>query len=97
MEHWWSDTDRVKPNYSKKTLFQCHAVRHKSHVAKPETESGPRRSDPGNTAILLKIQIFCDGNSFDVSKYLVTFSASISATFDVIDKEDDVINVSKLR
>jgi hypothetical protein len=70
MEHWWSYADRVKPNYAKKTLFQCHTVRHKSHLAKPKTESGPRRSKPGDTAILSKIQIFCDGNRSDVSEYL---------------------------
>ena len=49
-----------------------------------------------NTEILLKIQIFCDGNLLDVSKYLVTSSVSISATFDLIDKEGD-INFSKRR
>jgi hypothetical protein len=70
MEHWWSDTDKAKPNFSKKNLFQCNTVRHKSHVAKPDTESGPRRSNPRDTVILLKIQIFWDSNRFDVSKYL---------------------------
>jgi hypothetical protein len=23
-EHWWNDTDRWKPKYSEKNLFQCH-------------------------------------------------------------------------
>jgi hypothetical protein len=76
---------RVKLNYSKKPLFQCHTVCQKSHVAKPGTESGPRRSNPSDTTILLKIQIFWDGNSFDVSKFIVTSSASISASFGLID------------
>jgi len=92
----WSDTDRVKPNYSKKTLPQCHTVRHKSHVAKPETESGPRRSNPGNRAILLKIQTLWDVNRLDVSKYLVKSSASVSASFGLVDK-DDITNISKRR
>jgi hypothetical protein len=30
VEPWWNDTDRIKPNNSKKNLSQCHSVQHKS-------------------------------------------------------------------
>jgi hypothetical protein len=32
-EHWWNDTDSGKHKYSKKTLFYCLNIHHKSHVA----------------------------------------------------------------
>jgi hypothetical protein len=31
MEQWWIDTDKGKPIYAEKTLFQCHSVGAKSH------------------------------------------------------------------
>lgn len=31
VKHWWNDTDKGKVNYSKKNLFQCRIVHHKSH------------------------------------------------------------------
>jgi len=35
MEHWWNYTDRRKPKYWEKTLFQSHFVYHKSHTDIP--------------------------------------------------------------
>jgi hypothetical protein len=32
MEQRWNETDRGKPKYSGKEMFQCHVVRHKSHM-----------------------------------------------------------------
>jgi hypothetical protein len=32
MEHQWNETDRRKPKYSEKNLFQCHFVHQKSHM-----------------------------------------------------------------
>jgi hypothetical protein len=29
-EHWWSDTDNLKPKFSERNLPQCHFVHHGS-------------------------------------------------------------------
>ena len=43
VEHLRNDTDSGKPNYSEKTLPQCHFVLRKSHMDWPEIETGPPR------------------------------------------------------
>jgi hypothetical protein len=35
MEHRRNDTERGKPMYSEKNLFQCHFVHHKPHTESP--------------------------------------------------------------
>ena len=40
MEHSQNDTDRGKPNYSEKSLFQYHSAHHKSQTKWPGTEAG---------------------------------------------------------
>jgi len=32
MEHWWDGTERGKPKYWEKDLYQCHFIYHKSHI-----------------------------------------------------------------
>jgi hypothetical protein len=32
LEYRWNESDRVKPKYSGKNLFQCQFVHHKSHM-----------------------------------------------------------------
>jgi hypothetical protein len=41
VETCWNNTDREKPNYSKRNLFHCHIVHHKPHVDWPRMEFGP--------------------------------------------------------
>jgi hypothetical protein len=40
MEQWWNDTDRGKPKYWERNLFQWHFVHHKSNVDWPGIELG---------------------------------------------------------
>jgi hypothetical protein len=46
MEHWWNETDRGKPNYSEKTLSQCHFAHHSSHIDWPESKPARRGGRP---------------------------------------------------
>ena len=44
MEPWWNDTERGKPKYSDKTLYQCHFIHHKSQKDWPGLEPGLLRT-----------------------------------------------------
>jgi len=39
VDHWWNDTSRRKPKYSKENKSQCHFVYHKSHIDWPWVET----------------------------------------------------------
>jgi len=43
MVHWLNGTERTKPKYMEKNLYQCHCVHHKSYVDWPTTEPGSLR------------------------------------------------------
>ena len=38
MEHWWNDTDKGKPEYWDRNLFQWHCVHQKCHTDWPGIE-----------------------------------------------------------
>jgi hypothetical protein len=48
MEHRWKEIDGEKPKYSEKNLSQWHFVNHKSHINRPEIETGPPRWEAGD-------------------------------------------------
>jgi hypothetical protein len=43
VEHWWNNTDGVKPKYLEKNVSHCQSLHHKFYVDWRETEPGPSR------------------------------------------------------
>lgn len=48
VEHWWNNTDGVKPKYLEKNVSHCQSLHHKFYVDWRETEPGPSRWDSGD-------------------------------------------------
>jgi len=66
MEDPWNYTDRAKPTYSEKTLFQCHYVHHKTQTKCPGIETEPPKyvtaTIPFSHGASLK-NVFCNAES----------------------------------